>query len=308
MKRLKTPQFKASKLKGSDLKVPPVVADVFYDLRDRRLLPLLALIVVAIFAVPIVLAGGSAETEALLPRTVAPGASSSAAPAAQLTVVEAKPGLRDYHRRLRDRTPADPFDQKFSGPARSTQLNPQTTTSENASGGGTGSESASTTVDVTDVTTESTTTVTPPPSGGSGDSGGSSSGGSSSGSGGEPQGVLFTFAADIRFSRTEEDENGKQVMGGPTTREGVLPTTPLPGEKAPVVTYMGLGSEGGHALLMVSNHVTAVYGDAKCLSGTDTCQLLEVEPGFPETFVYGENDVRYKVNVLKIRAVPLEHD
>ena len=58
---------------------------------------------------------------------------------------------------------------------------------------------------------------------------------------------------------------------------------------------------------MVSNNVTTVEGEGKCLSGTDTCQLLEVEPGFPEIFVYGANDVRYKINVLKIEPVVVGH-
>ena len=30
---------------------------------------------------------------------------------------------------------------------------------------------------------------------------------------------------------------------------------------------------------------------------------MVVEPGFPTTFVYGANDVRYKINVLKIEPV-----
>jgi len=58
---------------------------------------------------------------------------------------------------------------------------------------------------------------------------------------------------------------------------------------------------------MVSNNVTSVEGEGKCLSGTDTCQLLEVEFGFPEIFVYGANDVRYKINVLKIEPVVVGH-
>ena len=40
---------------------------------------------------------------------------------------------------------------------------------------------------------------------------------------------------------------------------------------------------------------------------TDTCQLLEVEPDFPVTFVYGPNDVRYTINVLKIEPVVIGH-
>ena len=44
-----------------ELKVPPFLIDLYYDLRDRRLLPLVALVVVAIVAVPFLLGGGSEE-------------------------------------------------------------------------------------------------------------------------------------------------------------------------------------------------------------------------------------------------------
>jgi hypothetical protein len=114
---------------------------------------------------------------------------------------------------------------------------------------------------------------------------------------------LFTFAIDVQIAHSETTKSGAQKMGEPTIRHRVLPTTPLPGEKAPVVTYMGLSPKGKNLLLMVSNNVKTVLGDAKCLSGTDTCQLLEVEPGLPEVFIYGGNDVRYKINVLKIEPV-----
>ena len=35
--------------------------------------------------------------------------------------------------------------------------------------------------------------------------------------------------------------------------------------------------------------------------------LLEVEPGFPVTLVYGANEVHYVVNVLKLEVVPIGH-
>jgi len=57
MKRLK----KGPELKLSELKVPPFLTDLYYDLRDRRLLPLVALVVVAIFAVPFLLGGESTK-------------------------------------------------------------------------------------------------------------------------------------------------------------------------------------------------------------------------------------------------------
>ena len=55
MKRLKA----GPELKMPDLKVPDFLVDLYWDLRDRRLLPLVGLAIVAIVAVPFLLGGGS---------------------------------------------------------------------------------------------------------------------------------------------------------------------------------------------------------------------------------------------------------
>jgi hypothetical protein len=287
MKRLKGPE-----LKVPELKVPDVVADLFYDLRDRRLLPLVALVLVAIVAVPFLLGGGSKEA-AVPPPVPAVVAAQSSAEAAQLTVVRSKPGLRDYRKRLAGREPTDPFKQRYNAPVlNGAELKSQSTTSTSSS-----------------TSTETTSTTTSPEAASPGGSAPSPDEGSSGGgNGGSPQKItIFSFAIDVRIAHTETDADGTTTMSEPTTRTRVLPTTPLPGAKAPVITYMGMGKKPDHALLMVSNEVKSIYGDAECLSGTETCQLLEVETTFPETFVYGPNDVRYKINVLKIEAVPVGH-
>jgi hypothetical protein len=289
MKRLKGPE-----LKMPEMKVPDVVADLFYDLRDRRLLPLIALVLVAIVAVPFLLGGGSEKT--MVPPSV-PGvgasASQSAAEMAQLTVVESKPGLRDYRKRLAGRKPTDPFKQRYSGPVlKGSELTSQSATSTSSS-----------TTESTSTTTTSTEVASPGGAPASTEEGSTGGGG-----GGSPQqATIFSFAIDVKISHTETDADGTTTMSEPTTRKRVFPTTPLPGDKAPVVTYMGLGKKPNHALLMVSNEVRSIYGDAECLSGTDTCQLLEVEETYPEIFVYGPSEVRYKINVLKVEAVPIGH-
>lgn len=284
MKRPKGPE-----LKMPGLKLPPFVRDLYWDLRDRRLLPLVALVLVAIVAAPFLLSGGSEEAPPPAPTAgLPPLAGASATDTAKLTVVEAKPGLRDYRKRLEARTPTDPFEQRYSGPIRKGgQLKEPIPTSEPSSGSG--DESA---VSPAPAVTEAPSPASPPSGGGDG-----------SGDDAPPL-ALFTFAIDLQIARSEKTKSGAQKMGEPTVRHGVVPTTPLPGEKAPVVTYMGLSPKGKNVLLMVSNNVKTILGDAKCLSGTDTCQLLEVEPGLPEVFVYGENDVRYKINVLDVEAVP----
>lgn len=302
MKRLKGPE-----LQLSEMKVPDFLKDLYWDLRDRHLLPLIALAVVAIVAVPILLGGGSkqeAESTAAVPG-LANG--SAVGERARLTVVQAEPGLREPSKRLAGLRSKDPFKQHYTGPV--------------FNRGGGAPEEASTTV-----TSEASTTVSsggsgeapsPSPStesgagpasaepspGGSGGKGGGNGGGGS-GNGVSGQITLVTFAIDVSVAHSETTPSGATKMGEPKTMREVLPTTALPSQTTPVVTYLGVDPKSGKkALLLVSPEVDSVFGDAKCLSGTTTCQLLELDPGLPEVFVYGPGQTRYKVNVLKIEPV-----
>jgi hypothetical protein len=284
MKRL-GPELKMPKFKGGEAKVPPFIADLYIDLRDRRLLPIVVLLIVGIVAAPILLNDGSTEPETA-PAPVMGGSSTiEQASHRSLTVVRAEPGLRNYRKRLAHRKPTDPFEQRYTGPMLAgAELNEPTSTTSTSEA----SEPSST------ETVES----------GSSPSGGAGTEGTEGGNGGRAsQLTILTFAANIQYAHTEEKADGSVEMGKPTLREKVRPYTPLPGVKAPVVTYLGIGQGGETALLMVSKEVTAVFGDGKCISGTDSCELLEVETGIPTTFEYGPNHVRYKINVLKI--VPL---
>jgi hypothetical protein len=290
MKRL-GPELKMPKsLKPSDLKVPPFLSDLYLDLRDRRLLPLIALIIVGILAVPFLL-GGSDKSET--PRAVKPiGGEAQALTTAQtFTVVQARPGLRNYRKRLR-RKPVDPFKQRYTGPVLAgSQLNAQTTTTTSTS------ESSS----------SSETVVTSPsgsPSNGVGEGGGNSEngGGGSVPSSENPNLQLYIWKTKIQISRTETAPDGSVKMGAPVIHE-VKSLTPLPGEKTPVVTFIGVNPSTNLVVLQVSREVTALFGDGKCISGTGSCELVEIEKGFPETFEYGPGHVRYKFKVIKIELV-----
>jgi hypothetical protein len=294
---------KGPELKKPSLEIPPFLSDLYYDMRERRLLPILALAIVAIAAVPFLLGGSSAEES-----TGGTGggaiADSSGAGAPAFTVVESKPGLRDYRKRFEDRSPTNPFKQRYttSGLGKA-QLNEP-------------SEASAAPVEETVTTTES--------------EGGSPSNG---GGHGNPQpGDLFFFswAVDVKITKSEgggrvsperkadgltaADAGGVTVgspvelvsEAEPTIRHKVLPLTKLPGDKQPVATYMGR-SKHGFPLFLVSSKVKSVFGESKCVSGDDSCQLLEVAPKFPITFVYGANEVRYTFNVLKIELVVTGH-
>ncbi len=83
----------------------------------------------------------------------------------------------------------------------------------------------------------------------------------------------------------------------------MIPPAALPSEKTQAVAYMGLSPKTKQPLLLISDAVTSIFGEGKCLSGAQTCQLLEVEPGMPETFVFGPDSTRYKIIVLNPRPV-----
>jgi hypothetical protein len=316
---------KGPELKKPDLKVPPFLGDLYYDLRERRLLPILALAVVAIVAVPFLLGGGSEEEEAGTGSAGAgPIAGASGTQASHFTVVESKPGLRDYRKRLARRSPTDPFKQRFTGQElNKAELNPEsgeeTVTIKDEGGPSTGGEEI-----VSSSGGES--------GGGSGgDSGGGSPSKGGDGGGAQPGDlVFFSWAVDVKITKSgggsaaerradglasgSDADDGVTVRSPvelaadsePTIRHKVLPLTKLPGDKQPVATYMGR-SKHGFPLFLVSSKVKSVFGESKCVSGDDSCQLLEVEPKFPITFVYGANEVRYTFNVLKIELVVTGH-
>jgi hypothetical protein len=288
---------KGPELKRPNLKVPLLVVDLYWDLRERRLLPLVALIVVAIVAAPFLL---SSSEHGSAPVPAASQSSGTATAGAQLTVVQTDPGLREPSKRLAHLRAKDPFQQHYTAPVvkpgteptaqtstTSTATTTTTTTSESAGGSGGG--------EVTSVPASSGN-GSPPPEHSSGGAGTDNS----------PI-TVFAFAVDLAVSKTVTKSNGEKEKSAPETRQRVLPATTLPGKKTQVITYLGISPKSKKPLFLVSPEVKALFGEAECVSGASTCQLIELEPGFPETVVYGPNDVRYKINVLKVEPVASGH-
>jgi len=280
---------KGPQLKLPDAKPPALLADLYYDLRDRRLLPLVALVLVAIVAVPFLLGDAEPVSEAPFAEGVVEEVESGRA-TASLTVVEAKPGLRDYRKRLKRRAPTNPFEQRYTG---ATLDGAQLGGGEEGSGEGSGSgEKKSTSTTDGGSSPQGGTVIVDepgrrPPNGGNGD---------------RPGLVFFAWAINVRIEKTVDGQKKEPVV-----RKKVLPQTPLPGEKTPVVTYMGPAATdekvNGNVLLLISDEVREVASDGRCISGSEVCQLLEVTPGFPVVLIYGDNEARYTVNVTKLDLV-----
>jgi hypothetical protein len=296
MKRV-GPELKMPKLRGGEMKLPPFFSDLYYDLRDRRLLPIVALVLVAIAATPFLLSGGGEEAEPLPAPSPIAGASSVPN---DLTVVQAQPGLRSYKKRLARRSPTDPFHQRFTAPVLSGEESRAVSTTTPSSTG----ESSTPAPEVSGGGSSFSPPVETTPAGtGGGSSGGSQPSAGGKGSGDLPEGTTYTLAVTLQITRIEAKPDGTVDKQGPTLYKDVRAPAPLPGEKTPVITYLGMGSKGRVPMFLVSNEVTGIFGEANCISGAKTCQLLVLEEGFPVTFVYGENDVRYKINLVKATPV-----
>lgn len=284
MKMPKTPRMKTPPLKA-----PAFLANLYYDLRDRRLLPLIALVLVAIVATPILLGQESEAPESSVGAGAIAALKQARGHRTALTVVEAKPGLRDYRRRLRDRSPTDPFRKSTAKPDLS---GAELGGGEGGESGGSSAESNSTSTTVKETSTTTTTT----------------GGGSSGGQTGNPHVVRYAYAIDVTIVHSSGSEaEGNKQSGEPETRKHVLPPAALPSEKTQVVGYLGTSPKTRKPLFLVSNGVTGVFGEGHCLTGAGTCQLIELEPGFPEVFEYGEGTDRYSIKVTKIELVALNH-
>ncbi|HEV7769838.1 MAG TPA: hypothetical protein VGO66_04150 [Solirubrobacterales bacterium] len=274
------PLKKGPEIKLPELRMPQFLVDLYHDLDDRHLLPVVAALLVGIVAIPLLLGGSSGSEEAAVPGT----ASASSVPkTSSLVVTKATPDLRDYKRRLKHLSAQDPFAPVPGGESADSE----------GGGGGEGSEPSG----------EASVSVE---EGGSatvegGESGGTSPAPETS----EPEIVYFTFALDVRVVPVSVD--GKPSKAEPYVRRDLPPLTMLPSRDVPALTYMGPSKDGKKALMLVSSDVTAIFGDSACVVGSQTCQLLALEPRLPETVVFGPNAKTYRVELQKIQVETTDH-
>jgi hypothetical protein len=285
---------------GAGVKAPDFLLDIYYDLRERRLLPVVALVVVAILAVPFLLGRDSEAPELPPPSSGALGAPSDV-DGARLTVVESTPGLRDYRKRLHG-TPTDPFIQKYTGVPATSQLKSTGEGEGEAVSAGGGESTAGTEAPASTGGGESS----PGSSGGSGSAPPSTGGGDGGGGndGSKPP-RLIEFVFDVQISHTVPTPDGGEKMSEPEARHKVRTLTSLPSKKVSVVTTGGVNFHNGKVYLLVSDDVKSLDGDFVCIARAPggLCELLEIELGFPLELVYEPSGSRYRIKVTKIDAV-----
>ncbi len=261
-----------------NLESPQILSDLYRDLRDKRLLPFVIVLIVAMAVVPIVL---SKSPEASPPAAAAaPVAAKSDAPAEQVVISD--PGLRDYKRRLSGEAPKDPFIQQFS-------------VSTDATGS---ADAGATTAGGTDTTTSGTDTST-----GTGTSTGSTTpssggGGTNASNGGEAQSKYFSYRIKVRTG---------QLDGTPLrVHDNIGFLSPLPSSAVPALQLLGVRVDSNinakAAVFLVSPAVSSVSGEGQCTVAGSACQTLYLKPGEHEDFVWSDG-LTYRLELVKFNLV-----
>ncbi len=289
---------KGPELKLSGLKVPDFARNLFSDLKERHLLPAVAILIVALIAVPIVLKSSESPDEAV---TASPAIATpaNAGEQASLVVSRSTPGLRDPDRRLKGAIPVDPFSLKVGASSEEPESSQEP------------GEGSSTTY----VPEEATVIGGESESGTSGgafpvyptERGPSESGESGSGKGNATVEAKYASnVIDVRIvtlpapSANDAKKGNAKAKPQVEVRREVPELTMLPARALPIATYMGTSRDGKKALMLLSSNVVSLFGEGVCVVGSEACQLIALEEGLPETIVYGPQERRYRIQVLKI--------
>jgi hypothetical protein len=224
------------------------------ELVERRLWPIALLLVLALVAVPLLLAKPASSTDAGTPSTPGSTDAPAAAAAGVRTPGDTAPGGEPVVSVAQANEPdaplrgheKNPFRQQHAGATvRVGSAAPASTAG--SSGGG---------------------SATPPPSGGSGGSGG----GGSTGGGHAPAPApkVYTYASiDVRFGHA-----GMYLH----PHDDVPRLTPLPGPARPIVVFMGMRADHETAVFLVSTDVHA-QGEGRCVPSKKLCESIELRRG-----------------------------
>jgi hypothetical protein len=296
---------KGPELRLSETKIPDFVYDLYYDLKERHLLPLVVVLLVAMVAVPIYVKSSAASSSEEPPHA-APIATAAIVNAGGegIVVARSEPGLRDFKRRLKGARALDPFEQKGgAGPSAAESSAGEEAPATEASTPSTVVIPAEATVVGGEPTYSPRETVAPaetplPP-----EAAGIGAEPGVGGTGGKTRTRYASHAIDVRIVSVPAgslDAKAKAKKPEAHVRRNLPELTMLPARATPAATFMGMSRDGKKALMLVSSDVVSIFGEANCVIGSQSCQLLALEPGFPETFVYGPQERTFRIELLKI--------
>jgi hypothetical protein len=236
----------------SRIKPPAFLDDLYRDLRGRRLLIPAVALVVALVAVPVLLANGQPS---VAPPAPAPP---TEATAAQPAVLAEQVGIRDYSKRLEALKSKNPFKQQFALPTPESVAiadAPSATPVDSAAPAdlSTGASASS--------SVPSSTPVVPVPS--------------ASGTGSTPTDQvnhtrrLITRVVDVTLG----------PLGDTKQYDNVRRTDVLPSNDDPIVAFFGASPNGKRASFLLSAGVVYSDGDGSCAPAPDSCYFLTLKEG-----------------------------
>ena len=264
-----------------NVRAPQLLTDLYRDLRDRRLLLPAAVLAVALIAVPVALSS-SAATAPTTPPTAPDAGASLRQTATEPAVLTRELGVTEYRKRLQALQSKNPFRQQFTLPEVTSKVEGSSVTEP------VGDTTALTTPGGGSSTTEPAST--PPDSG-------TSTPPSSEPSGGAPETSLYVFQLDLAVGRPGNVSRRRHVEMGKF----------LPSEAKPMFAFAGVTQDMKHALFLVSDDVSSVDGDGRCVPGPSNCRLLRLKVGDEAKLAYApEGDRTYKLRLHGIDLVPFD--
>lgn len=279
----------------SGFKPTKFLSDVYRDLRDRRLLLPAVALLVALVAVPMVLAEPAPESTPAAPAPASNGAA-ALTPAVQ---TDDSVAVRNYSKRLDELKSKNPFKQQFTGASGSGD---SSSTGDSGGEASTSDSTASTeTTDSVSTGTDSSTTDVGAVVVASDDSTDNGSGSDNdkphdpSEEDIETVTQLYTHRVDVTIG----------PEGDPKLHENVKPMTVLPDDATSVVAFLGTDEQGKRAAFVVSSQAVPVDGDFSCVPSPENCLYVTLHKGDTMTLQYGPDGQVFELKLIAIQDVEL---
>lgn len=262
------------------IKPPTFVADLYRDLRDRRLLLPAAALLVGLVAVPVLLSES--------PPSPAPPLQTQDvdATAATPAVLAEEVGVRNYRKRLAALKRKNPFEQQYAKSSDGSDGLVEATTGSGAQAGGGSSSDGS-----GEGPGDASISV-------SGDTGAGDTG---AGSQVTPQpreakrrrtNRWLTWRVDLTFG----------PVGEVKRYDDVKTLKVLPSRKQPVVAVFGISHKGDRAAFLFTGDVVASEGDGKCSPSQRQCSFLLLRKGEERRVTIAvdeETEITYRLKVRR---------
>lgn len=246
--------------------------DLWHDLRERRLWPVAALLVLGILAIPVALRESSVDPPPAPVAAVA-DANESDGPSVRLDV-DSGADSSGTGSSLNVFAPEDPF------------------------------------VPPKSVTSEPKSDATASAAGPSGDAGGAPGGQTGGGDGGvpapggsqpTPPGTPTQPVAPPTTSEYEYVADVTFWNGDRRSKRRLHKLDMLPNQASPVLIFMGATPEGGNAVFLVDSTLKAA-GEGNCRPTNENCAFVDIGPGAEHTFRTEAGD-SYRLRIDEIRRV-----